>query len=65
MSFLSVCSTDIVLLALDVVVIVVLVFFVLGSAEGYNKKVSWSILNQCERVSYNIEFQFVVLNRRT
>ena len=61
MSFLSVCSTDIVLLALDVVVIVVLVFFVLGSAEGY----SWSILNQCERVSYNIEIQFVVLNRRT
>ena len=61
MSFLSVCSTDIVLLALDVVVIVVLVFLVLGSAGGY----SWSILNQCERVFCNIEFQFVVLDRCT
>ena len=61
MSFLSVCSSDTVLMALDVVVIIVLVFLVLGSAGGY----SWSILNQCERVSYNIEFQFVVLNRRT
>ena len=61
MSFLPVCSTDILPLALDVVVIVVLVIFVLGSAEGY----SWSILNQCERVAYNIEFQFVVLDRCT
>ena len=39
MSFLGACSTDIVPLALDVVVIVVLVSLVLGSAGGY----SWSV----------------------